>query len=210
MVWGLGRAGAQTPAESPARPEPSGAAAVATTNSMEVLDSRRKLEMGDRLSYRVVEERKPPVPLVVTDSGEVEVPLIGRMAAAGKTCRQLAMDIKEPLEREYFYRATVIIGLDLAAVRARGTVYVTGQVRNQGPVEIPPGEVFTVSKVILKAGGLADFANKRKVRLVRRAGSGTETRIVDLEEIIDRGRVEKDPPVEPDDMIIIPERLVNF
>jgi protein involved in polysaccharide export with SLBB domain len=201
----------QTTGSTEAAAQQGGASSiVATTNSMDVLDDRRQLRMGDRLSYRVIEERKPLVTLVVTDSGEVEVPLIGRISASGRTCRELAYQIKAPLEREYFYKATVIIGLDAAGQRSQGKVYVTGQVKSQGAVEIPPGENFTVSKAVLSAGGLADFANKRKVRLTRAGGSGAETVIVDLVEVIDRGRADKDPVVHPDDKIFVPERLVNF
>jgi len=178
---------------------------------MEVLDDSRKLNIGDRLSYRVVEERKAPITLVVADSGELEVPLIGRVSASGKTCRRLAQDIKVPLEKEYFYKATVILGLDFASVRTKGRVYVTGQVHGQGAQEIAADEELTLSRAILRAGGLADFANKRKVKVVHKTkDGGTETQIFDLEEIMDKGHMEKDPVLRPDDLIIVPERLVNF
>src|SRR5437660_3203369 len=68
---------------------PSAAGMVAGTTSMDVLDNSRRLGAGDRLSYRVVQERRAPLSLMVTDSGEVEVPLIGRVSASGRTCRQL-------------------------------------------------------------------------------------------------------------------------
>lgn len=184
------------------------ASGVENTTSMEVLDDKRPLRVGDRLSMRVVEDRKPPIPLSVTDSGEVEVPLIGRVSAKGKTCKQLAYSIKGPLEREYYYKATVIIGLDAAGRVSPGHVYITGQIRNQGPVEIPPDEEFTVSRAIIKAGGFADFANKKKVKLVRKSSS--ETIIVNVDAIMKKGRTDKDPVVEPEDTIIIPERLINF
>ena len=175
---------------------------------MEVLDDKRPLRAGDRLSIRVVEDRKPPLPLVVTDSGEVEAPLIGRVMAKGKTCKQLAYSIKGPLERDYYYKATVIIGLDVEGHVSPGRVYVTGQVHSQGPIEIPPDETFTVSRAILKAGGFADFANKKKVKLVRKNSS--EPIIVDVDTIVRKGRLDKDPAVEPEDTIIVPERLINF
>jgi protein involved in polysaccharide export with SLBB domain len=184
------------------------ASGVENTTSMEVLDDKRPLRVGDRLSMRVVEDRKSPTPLVVTDSGEVEVPLIGRVMAKGKTCKQLAYSIKGPLERDYYYKATVIIGLDVEGRVSPGRVYVTGQVHSQGPIEIPPDETFTVSRAILKAGGFADFANKRKVKLVRKNSS--ETIIVDVDMIVRKGRFDKDPAVEPEDTIIVPERLINF
>ena len=43
---------------------------VTLTTSMEVLDDQRKVGAGDRMSLRIVEDRKPPVELVVTDSIE--------------------------------------------------------------------------------------------------------------------------------------------
>jgi protein involved in polysaccharide export with SLBB domain len=177
---------------------------------MEVLDDKRPLEIGDRLSMRVVEDRKDPVGLIVTDSGEVEVPLIGRVPAKGKTCKELAFTVKAQLEREYYYKATVIIGLDFQTLKSPGRIYVTGQVRNQGPLDIPPGEAFTVSRAIIRAGGFADFANKRRVKLVRKDGEKTRTIIVDVQAVVNKGLTDKDPIVEPEDMIVVPERLINF
>jgi polysaccharide biosynthesis/export protein len=165
------------------RPLREGVPAAAYTRSMEVLDDKRPLRIGDRLSMRVVEDRQPPVELFVTDSGEVEVPLIGRVHAAGMTCKQLAYQIKGPLERDYFYK---------------------------GPLDIPPDETFTVSKAIMRAGGFADFANKRKIKLIRKKGDSTETIIVNVDQVVNRGRIDKDPVVEAGDTIIVPERLINF
>jgi len=184
---------------------------VALTTSMEVLNNSAKLGNGDRVSFRIVEERRVPIGLVVTDSGEMEVPLIGRVIAKGKTCKQLAYELKPMLEKEYFYKATVIIGVDSISARSRGRVYITGQVRTQGALELFPEETLTVSKAVLRAGGLADFANRRKVKLVRKKADGlTETWLVDLAEILDRGHLEKDPALEPGDLINVPERLINF
>jgi len=210
MSFATGYSRAQTARDLNVSDRERSSSAVARTTSMNVLDDKRSLQIGDRLSMRVVEDRKPPVSLIVTDSGEVEVPLIGRVQAKGKTCKQLAYAIKEPLQREYYYKATVIIGLDLETLKSPGRVYVTGQVRNQGPLDIPPDETFTVSRAIIRAGGFADFANKRRVRLVRKDGDKPKTIIVDLELVIKKGQTDKDPVVKPDDTIIVPERLINF
>ena len=61
--------------------------------STDSLDDKRKLTIGDRVSYRVLEDKNPAVSLLVTDAGDVEVPLLGRVSAAGKTCRELALEI---------------------------------------------------------------------------------------------------------------------
>jgi hypothetical protein len=64
---------------------------------------------------------------------------------------------------------------------------------------------------LVRAGGLADFANRRKVKLVRKRPDGTSsTQFVDLVEILDKGRLDKDIVLEPGDLINVPERLINF
>lgn len=185
--------------------------AVVGTNSMDVLDDHRKLMVGDRLSYRVLEEELEPRPIVVADSGEAEIPLIGRVPAAGKTCKELAIAVKHELEKDYFYHATVIIGLDTASAKSRGRVFLTGQVRTQGAMEIPATGDFTLSKAIMQAGGFGDFANQRKVKVLRTQPDGKTARtyFVDVEEVL-KGAVDKDLVLQPDDVIIVPERAVTL
>jgi polysaccharide biosynthesis/export protein len=192
------------------RPVHDSAPAAAYTNSMAVLDDSRVLKKDDRVSYRVVEDKEAPVELIVTDSGEVEVPLIGRVLAAGRTCKQLAYAIKGPLERDYYYTATVIAALDFGGLKSPGRVYVTGQVRTQGPLDIPPDETFTVSRAILRSGGFADFANRKKVKLIRKNGSSSQTIYVNVDAVVNKGRFDQDPVLEDGDTIIVPERLINF
>ena len=58
---------AQTDRDSNVSDRDRSSNAVANTTSMDVLDDKRLLQIGDRLSMRVVEDRKPPVSLIVTD-----------------------------------------------------------------------------------------------------------------------------------------------
>lgn len=191
-----------------------GSGAVAQTTSMEVLNDTLILKGGDRVSFRIVEERREPMGLYITDSGEMEVPLIGRVKASGKTCKQLAYEIKPLLEREYFRRATVIIGLDMISPKSLGKVMVIGQIRAPGLYEIPAEEPLTLAKVILRAGGLADFADKKKVKILRTKegdpNGPRQTVLYNLVEIIEKGHLERDPVLKPGDLIIIPERWFNF
>ena len=198
-------------AQDSSRPAQAAAPAVVGTNSMDVLDDHRKLAVGDRLSYRVIEEQSEPRPVYVGDSGEAEVPLIGRIPAGGKTCKELAFAIKHELEKDYFYRATVIIGLDTASIKSRGQIYLSGQVRTQGKMDMPATGNFTLSKAILQAGGFGDFANQKKVKVIRTLPDGktTQTFTVDVSEVL-KGKADKDLNLEPEDVVIIPERAVTF
>ena len=185
---------------------------VSSTNSMDALDDKYHLAIGDRLSFRIVEDEEDPKPLFVTDSGDLEVPYIGRFPALGKSCKELAWALKAELEREYYYDATVIIAVD-QMTKSRGKVYVVGPVHNPGPQEIPSDEVLTLSKAILRAGSFGDFADKHNVRVTRK-GSGSngldQTFIVDVAQILEKGRTDKDMPLEVGDLIYVPERTIRF
>ena len=181
---------------------------VMRTNSMAVLDDKKRLGSDDYVSFRVVEDRDGESQhLRVNDNGELEVPYIGLVAAAGKTCRDLAYSIKAALEREYYYHATVILAVDRVSEKSRGKVYVYGAVKSQGPQEIPTDETYTASKAIIRAGGFGDFADKRKIKITRKDGKDL---VVDMKDVIERGQTDKDVVLQPDDQIYVPQRLINF
>jgi protein involved in polysaccharide export with SLBB domain len=185
---------------------------VAMAATMDTLDDKHRLASGDQLSLRIVEDLEDPKILPVTDSGDLEVPYIGRFPARDKTCKQLASQLKQEFEKEYYYRATVILGLDLLS-KNRGRVYIIGAIRMPGPQDIPSDEEFTLSKAITRAGGFADFADRRRVRITRKSAVGAppqEPIVINAGEIIDKGKSLKDIRLEPDDLIYIPNRLVNF
>jgi protein involved in polysaccharide export with SLBB domain len=181
---------------------------VMRTNSMAVLDDKKRLGPNDYVSFRVVEDRdNESQHLRVNDNGELEVPYAGLIPAAGRTCRQLAYAVKAALEKEYYYNATVIIAVERISERSRGRIYVTGSVKGPGPQEIPPDESYTISKAIIRAGGFGDFANKKKVRLTRKNGQALT---VDVRRVIEQGRTDEDVVLQPDDQIFVPQNIVNF
>ena len=210
-----------SPAAAPT-PSTSAAPAVAPGSAAGLLngyvpDDTYKLRVGDTVSFQILEDRKlgiqlVPVNLVVADSGEIEISYIGRVKAVGKTSKELAAEIKAALEKDYYKQATVVLSLSLAN-RVLGRVYIWGQVRNQGPLDIQINENLTAGQAILRAGGLGDFANKSKVKVVRSAnGLNGEKKVFELnmEDILQKGKVEKDIVLLPDDFIIVPTRLINF
>ena len=188
--------------------DPPTTSTVMRTNSMTVLDDKKRLGSNDYVSFRVVEDRdNESQHLRVNDNGELEVPYIGLVPASGRTCKELAYSVKSLLEREYYYHATVIIAVDRVSEKSRGKVYVYGNVKGQGPQEIPADETYTVSKAIIRAGGFGDFANKRKVRVTRKDGKNF---FVDLKRVIEEGHTDEDLVLEPDDQIQVPQRSINF
>ncbi len=206
-----GNAAAPVPAVAPAIPAP----APGLLNGY-VADDNYKLRAGDTVSFQILEDRllgiqELPVNLVVTDSGELDVTYIGRVMAAGKTSKELAADVKAALEKDYYKQATVVLSLNVAT-RIVGRVYIWGQVRSQGGLDLQLNENLTAANAILRAGGFGDFASKTKVKVVRAAGVNGEKQTFDLnmEDILEKGKIEKDIVLRPNDLIIVPTRLVNF
>jgi len=215
IVWGSPPGRAQDSAspipsiaKTPSPDLPPTTSTVMRTNSMEVLDDKKKLGANDFVSFRVVEDRdNDSQRLRVNDSGELEVPYIGLVPAQGKTCKELAFNIKSALEKEYYYHATVILAVDRVSDKSRGRIYVYGSVKSQGPQEVPPDESYTVSKAVIRAGGFGDFANKRRVKVTRKDGKDFT---VDLKRVIEEGHTEEDVVLQPDDQIYVPQRLINM
>ena len=180
------------------------------TNLMYSLDDQYRLGPGDTIVYQVVEDQDSPTNLVLTDSGDLEVPYYGLVHAGGKTCQELAEQVKSLLEKNLYYQATVVIALGIENKNwVTGKVYVTGQVKNPGSFPIPSTEDMTVSKAILAAGGFSDFSDQKHVRLIRKGAAGDQAYIINVVDIW-KGNVSKDLEVQPGDMVVVPARLINY
>jgi polysaccharide export outer membrane protein len=174
-------------------------------------DPNKILGVGDQLSLVIVEDRSAPVSRIVTDTGDIEVPWIGRMRAAGKTTSQLAGDIKSKLEASHYYTATVKLAIDRVNPRASvETIYVSGEVAQSGPQRFAKGERVTVSAVILRAGGFGQFANERKVKVTRKRNGGSQTFLIDVKGVLQEGKVGEDLEVRDGDYIFVPRNFINF
>ena len=178
--------------------------------SMDALDDQQKLGPGDRVIFQVIEDQDPPQALIVTDTGDLEVPYYGIVHAAGKTCRAFASDTKQLLEKRLYRKATVIVALETANKGLlTGKVYVTGQVKQPGGFDIRASDNLTVNRAILAAGGFSDFSDKKHVRLVRKTPAGEKTFVINVVRVWE-GHLDQDQIIQPGDLIVVPARLVNY
>ena len=79
---------------------------------MAVVDPDKKLSAGDQVTVEIVEDREGGLPRIVTATGELDVPPLGRVRVAGHTATEAAGEIKQALERDYYYHATVKLAID--------------------------------------------------------------------------------------------------
>ena len=181
--------------------------------SVNAMDDKYRVMIGDQLSFQILEDEDEPKLLPVTDSGDLQVPYIGRFPAAGKTCKDLAAALKVELEKKYYYHATVVVAVD-SKPRSRGKIYIVGAIRTPGPQEIASDETLTVSRAILRAGSFTEFADQKDVRITRSPAPGGDKEkkmfSVNVAQIFEKGKTENDLVLQPGDLIFIPERMVRF
>ena len=181
-----------------------------STKATNQLDDTTLLRVGDILSYRVLEDDESPVMLTVNDSGQIQVPYLGSVTVLNKTPRMVAAEIHQGLENSVYRKATVFISLETKSGRSPGRVFITGEVNHQISVELRPNQEMTLMQAIVEAGGFSDFANKRKVRVIRKAAGASKPTVVDVTKIINQGRTDLDIALQPGDVILVPVRLINF
>jgi polysaccharide biosynthesis/export protein VpsN len=153
-----------------------------------------RLRPGDEVVVRIdtggAQQTTPaPSDLTIGEDGDISLPLVGSIKAAGLTGGELAERIQANYVPRYYVRCNATV---LVAARF---IYVGGEVRNPG--RVPWSEDTTLLKAISTASGFTDYANRQKVQLIR-SGKLDVYNCEDLQ----RNPV-KDPPVRPGDTITV-------
>jgi len=192
------------PPKVPAQPAgttPAGTAAAGTTPAAPAsLPDDYQIGAGDTLQVSVWKEPDVSVPSVIVRSdGMITVPLIKEIAVAGLTPKQAENLITERLAK--FLNApnvTVVV----AATNSK-KVYVIGAVRKEGP--LPYTYRMTVMQALSEAGGLNEYAKRRKIYILRSDG-GREYRLdFNYEDVLRGERMEQNIVLVSGDTIVIPQ-----
>ena len=86
------------------------------------------------------------------------------------------------------------------------SIYVFGQVRNPGALQVRKSSLPTLTQAIAQAGGFSERAVKSKVKVRRKDSSGKDLEIVVNVKNILKGKV-KDIPLQENDTVYVPESL---
>ncbi len=138
----------------------------------------------------------------IGSDGTVSLPLIGEVAAAGKTVGQLQEELAR-LYKPQLQDNEVIVTLDTRAV----PVVVSGAVQKPGKIVFE--RPATVLEAIMEAGGFTPEADLKKVSLIRIVKGEHETEIFDLRPIL-KGQPTPAIYCSGGDVIYVPEKLLNF
>jgi polysaccharide export outer membrane protein len=140
----------------------------------------------------------------VRPDGMISVPLVGDVAAGGRTPAEVSKDIQERLAAYVRDPQVAVILTDLRSHEYLSRVRVTGAVRQ--PVSLPYRPGMTVLDAVLAAGGVTEFAAADRSDLHRKTPEETRTYAVRLDRILNRGDLSTNYTVSPGDVITVPER----
>lgn len=157
---------------------------------------------GDTLEVFVWRNPEFSTRVPVRPDGKISTPLVEDMPAIGKSPTQLARDIERVLGE--FVRSPRVNVIVTTAISANSQVRVVGQAVS--PRALPYRDGMTVLDVVIEVGGLGEFAAGNRAKLVRRKpGGGTQEIKVKLKDLLDKGDMRQNVPVQPGDILIVPE-----
>lgn len=132
----------------------------------------------------------------VNADGRVSLPLVGLVAAGGRTIPELEADLAQRYEHGYLQRPQVTVFVkEFSSQR----ITLEGAVKNPGIY--PLSGRTSLLQAVAVAGGLDPLADLRGVVLFRRVDGQRMAAVYDMRELR-RGRIE-DPQVYGDDIVVV-------
>ena len=141
----------------------------------------------------------------VDADGYISMELIGQVKCDGMSLVGLQRKLESAYKKYYLRPSVTVSFVPGQGVSPYGTVTVLGEVGRPGPVDVPPTMDLRLTKALLMAGGVNAIADKRRVKVTRcdKDGKQTKTR-VDLIEIGEEGRPDKDMLLKAGDVVWVP------
>ncbi len=137
------------------------------------------------------------VSVTVRQDGNISVPVVGEITAAGLTTKKLAANI---VEKMVYYNPNINQATVVVNEFNSHKVYITGQVANPGRLTF---ERFpNMWDAIKEAGGPTEEADLSRVRFIR--GKSGKMEIINLREILENGEINKIPILANNDNVDIP------
>lgn len=188
----------QTP--PPANPSNAGndkkvaSAPVPTSAGAPVDSGSYKIGPSDVLNIRVWNEPEFSGPVAVHQDGKITLPLVGDLAAGGKTPNEVQDIIADSLKK---YVVKPLVTVTVQEVGSK-RYYINGLIARPGeyPLVVPT----TILDAISQAGGPQDFANTKHIYVLR----GDKRIYFNFKDVIKGKHMEQNIQLEPGDHIVIP------
>jgi len=138
----------------------------------------------------------------VRPDGKISTPLVEELVASGKTAKQLAKEIEDALAT-YIQDPLVTVTVVSFVGGYEEQVRVVGQAVT--PAALPYRKNMSLLDVVISVGGLTEFADGNRSKLIRKVGNTQRELAVRLEDLVEDGDMTANIQMYPGDVLIIPE-----
>ena len=152
----------------------------------------------DSLMITVWKEKELSGPVVVRPDGKITVPLVGEVEVVGMTPLQVQALLADKL-KPFVTIPQVTVAVN--EIRSR-RVYLIGHAAKEGSFNI--NSSTTVLQIIAQAGGLKDFAKRKKIYVLRQQGGDQVHLPFNYDEVIKGRKKEQNILLQPGDTIVVP------
>jgi polysaccharide export outer membrane protein len=153
---------------------------------------------GDVLDISVWKVADLTKMVTVLPDGKIAFPLVGQLAAAGKTVDQLSRELEKKLLK---FVPDVDLSLVVQNVNSM-MVYVIGRVNNPGRFLLNSN--VNVLQALALAGGLNAFAEEGKIKIFRQEGKATEIIRYNYKDVTKRNDLGQNIILKRGDVIFVP------
>jgi polysaccharide export outer membrane protein len=157
-----------------------------------------RIGAGDVLQIVVWREPDASSEALVRVDGKISVPLVGDVDAVGLTPTELKDTLVEKFSH---YINSPSVSVYTKQINSR-KIYVLGNVKKEGPV--PLLRPMTVLQALNEAGGLGEWAVKKKIYVLRKIDGKQVKMPFDYSAVIKGKRLEQNAVLLPDDTIVVP------
>ena len=157
---------------------------------------------GDNLTIFVWRNPEISGSFIVRPDGKVTTSLVEHIVVAGKTPTMLARELEEQLST-FINSPRVTVSVNNFQGPFSEQVRVIGEATN--PRSVNYTQHMTLLDLMIAVGGLTEFADGNRAKLVRVINGQQKTFEIDIDDLIRKGDIEKNVDVLPGDIVIIPE-----
>jgi polysaccharide export outer membrane protein len=160
-----------------------------------------KIGGADLLDIQVYQQKDLDRLLRVSQNGTITFPLIGTVRVGGLAVAQAEEAISTKL-KDYIISPQVSVFIKEYGNKK---VFVLGEVKKPGSFDLPTEAKLTVLEAVSLAGGFSAIAAPDRTKVIRTVAGKSQSLTVVVSDITTRGEKHKDIPLEPGDVVWVPQ-----
>lgn len=160
-----------------------------------------RIGAGDVLQIVVRNEPETSVPnAVVRPDGKITIPMVKDVDVVGMVPLELEKLLIDKLQKFVRDAEVTVIVKQINSLK----VNLFGAVKKEGPIPLQGN--MTVLQAINEAGGLTDYAKRKRIYVLRLDEGGRQSQFpFDYEAVLQGKKMEQNIVLRPNDMIVVPQ-----